>query len=147
MEKEENLPSNIAIFPLSNAIFFPGTILPLNIFENRYLQLVGDCMKEKRMFGMVQPKNRLTENPEVYKVGCLGKIVSFKETEDGRYIIELKGLIRFKIVNEINNKAIEPIIILTPSSDIYEKVIEPISMPNNDGGIINLTILIFHFFQ
>ena len=58
MEKEENLPSNIAIFPLSNAIFFPGTILPLNIFENRYLQLVGDCMKEKRMFGMVQPKNR-----------------------------------------------------------------------------------------
>ena len=66
MEKEENLPSNIAIFPLSNAIFFPGTILPLNIFENRYLQLVGDCMKEKRMFGMVQPKNRLTENPEVY---------------------------------------------------------------------------------
>ena len=103
MEKEENLPSNIAIFPLSNAIFFPGTILPLNIFENRYLQLVGDCMKEKRMFGMVQPKNRLTQNPEVYKVGCLGKIVSFNETRDKRYIISLSGIIRFKIINEEKN--------------------------------------------
>ena len=104
MEKEENLPSNIAIFPLSNAIFFPGTILPLNIFENRYLQLVGDCMKEKRMFGMVQPKNKTGIEPEVYKIGCLGKIVSFNETEDKRFIISLSGIIRFKIKNEIKKE-------------------------------------------
>ncbi len=102
MEKDD-LPNNIAIFPLSNAIFFPGTILPLNIFENRYLQLVSDCMKENRMFGMVQPKNKLTENPEVYKVGCLGKIVSFHETKDKRYIISLSGVTRFKIINEEKN--------------------------------------------
>ena len=58
MEKD-SLPHNIAVFPLSDAIFFPQTILPLNIFEDRYIQLVNDCMKQRRMFGMVQPKNRL----------------------------------------------------------------------------------------
>ena len=68
---KNNLPHKIAIFPLSNAIFFPRTILPLNIFEDRYIQLVDDCMKEDRMFGMVQPKNRTDNNSEVYHVGCL----------------------------------------------------------------------------
>ena len=79
------LPNTIPIFPLSKAIFFPGTILPLNIFEKRYIQLVSDCMKEKRLFGMVQPKVNLGKSPEVYEVGCLGKIISFNETEDKRY--------------------------------------------------------------
>ena len=89
MEKEENLPSNIAIFPLSNAIFFPGTILPLNIFEDRYIQLVNDSMKDNRLYGMVLPKVNTGSKPEVYKVGCLGKIISFNETDDKRSFIKL----------------------------------------------------------
>ena len=102
--KKENLPNKISVFPLSNAIFFPKTILPLNIFEDRYIQLVNDAMKENRMFGMVQPKNRKGITPEVYKIGCLGKIVSFNETEDKRFIISLSGIIRFKIKNEIKKE-------------------------------------------
>ena len=102
--KKENFPNKIPIFPLSSAIFFPKTILPLNIFEDRYIQLVNDSMKENRMFGMVQPKNRKGISPEVYKIGCLGKIVSFNETEDKRFIISLSGIIRFKIKNEIKKE-------------------------------------------
>ena len=103
MTKNE-LPSNIAIFPLSNAIFFPRTILPLNIFEDRYLQLVSDCMKKDRMFGMIQPKSIASKNIEVYKVGCLGKIISFNETNDNRFIISLSGISRFKIKEEIADR-------------------------------------------
>ena len=99
---KDNFPNTIAVFPLSNAIFFPGTILPLNIFEERYIQLVSDCMKEQRLFGMIQPKIKSGQKPEVYRVGCLGKIVSFNETVDKRFIISLSGIIRFKIQEELN---------------------------------------------
>ena len=102
--KKEDLPNIISIFPLSNAIFFPRTILPLNIFEDRYLQLVDDCMKGNRMFGMVQPRNRTDLSPEVYNVGCLGKIISFNETSDKRFIISLAGLTRFRIKKELKNE-------------------------------------------
>ena len=102
--KKNNLPNKISIFPLSEAIFFPRTILPLNIFEDRYIQLVGDCMKENRMFGMVQPKNKMSSSPEVYDIGCLGKITSFNETKDKRFIISLSGIIRFRIKKEINKQ-------------------------------------------
>ena len=102
--KKENFPNEIPIFPLSRAIFFPRTILPLNIFEDRYIQLVNDSMKENRMFGMVQPKTQKGFEPEVYKIGCLGKIVSFNETEDKRFIISLSGITRFKIKNEIKKE-------------------------------------------
>ena len=102
--KKENLPNDIPVFPLSNAIFFPRTILPLNIFEDRYLQLVNDCMKGKRVFGMVQPKNSTGMSPEVYSVGCLGKIISFNETADKRFIITLLGLTRFKIKKELQKE-------------------------------------------
>ena len=101
---KKNFPNKIPIFPLSSAIFFPKTILPLNIFEDRYIQLVNVSMKENRMFGMVQPKSRKGISPEVYKIGCLGKIVSFNETEDKRFIISLSGIIRFKIKNEIKKE-------------------------------------------
>ena len=99
--KKNNFPNKIPVFPLSNAIFFPRTILPLNIFEDRYIQLVNDCMKENRMFGMVQPKIKTAVSPEVYKIGCLGKIISFNETNDKRFIISLSGLIRFRIKKEL----------------------------------------------
>ena len=101
---KKNFPKKIAVFPLSNAIFFPGTILPLNIFENRYIQLIDDCMKSNRMFGMVQPKKKMGELPEVYDIGCLGKIISFNETSDKRFIISLSGLIRFRIKKELKEQ-------------------------------------------
>ena len=102
--KKEDLPNKISVFPLSNAIFFPRTILPLNIFEDRYLQLVDDCMKGNRMFGMVQPRNNTDISPEVYNVGCLGKIISFNETSDKRFIISLVGLTRFRIKKELKKE-------------------------------------------
>ena len=107
--KFEDLPREIAIFPLSSAIFFPGTILPLNIFEERYLHLVNDSIKDQRIFGMVQPKrNKKTEKkkiyePKLYSIGGLGKIINFFETEDNRLIITLLGLCRFKIIDTISN--------------------------------------------
>lgn len=96
-----NLPKKIAIFPLSGVVFFPKTILPLNIFEKRYIQLINDCMKDHKLFGMVQPKFKTNLKPEVYNVGCLGKIISFNETSDKRFIISLSGIIRFKIEEEL----------------------------------------------
>ena len=99
--KKIDLPKDIPIFPLSEAVFFPGTILPLNIFEDRYIQLVNDCMRENRMFGMVQPKIKGSLNPECYEVGCLGKIISFNETKDKRFIISLSGITRFRIEKEL----------------------------------------------
>ena len=101
------LPKIIPIFPLSNFIVFPKTAVPLNIFEPRYLEMVNESMKAEKFIGMVQPKTIKnfdnTKLPILHKIGCLGKINSFKETDDGRYLIELKGLIRFKIINEITN--------------------------------------------
>ena len=98
-----DLPKKIPVFPLSNFIIFPKTTVPLNIFEPRYVDMINDSMKSNKMIGMIQPKNSLnSENmPELHQVGCLGKITSFRETEDGRFLIELKGLIRFNTIKEI----------------------------------------------
>tara|TARA_X000001036_G_scaffold406912_1_gene415964 strand:+ start:477 stop:1115 length:639 start_codon:yes stop_codon:yes gene_type:complete len=96
-----DLPKTIPVFPLSNAIFFPNTVLPLNIFEQKYIQLVNDCMKGKRLFGMVQPRLKSNQKDEVYNVGCLGKIITFNETKDKRFTINLSGVIRFRIKKEI----------------------------------------------
>ena len=103
---KNNLPKNIPVFPLSNFIIFPKTTVPLNIFENRYIDMINDSMKSNKMIGMIQPKtsNNSEFIPQLYDVGCLGKITSFRETDDGRYLIELKGLIRFQSVKEINTK-------------------------------------------
>ena len=100
-----NFPKKIPVFPLSNFIIFPNTTVPLNIFEPRYLDMVNDAMKIDKLIGMIQPKNSFNDNgsPKLYDVGCLGKITSFRETDDGRYLIELKGKIRFQKVNEVNS--------------------------------------------
>ena len=100
-----NFPKIIPVFPLSNFIIFPNTTVPLNIFEPRYLDMVNDSMKSNKLIGMIQPKNSKDKNgiPKLHDVGCLGKIISFRETEDGRYLIELKGKIRFHITNEISS--------------------------------------------
>ena len=99
----KQLPKTISIFPLSNFIFFPQTTVPLNVFEPRYIQMVDDAMKGDRIIGMVQPKKTNQTIPILYNVGCAGKITSFNETEDGRYLIVLDGISRFKILEELNN--------------------------------------------
>ena len=104
MKEIVNLPSRIPVFPLSNFIIFPDTMVPLNIFEPRYIQMIDDCMKSDRIIGMIQPKNSSNKIPELYNIGCAGKITSFNETNDGRYLIVLNGISRFKIVKEINSE-------------------------------------------
>jgi len=102
--KKEELPNTIPVFPLSNFIIFPKTTVPLNIFEPRYIEMINDSMKTNKFIGMIQPKSTndgKSINPSLHKIGCLGKITSFKETDDGRYLIDLKGIIRFKILKEI----------------------------------------------
>ena len=104
--KKDNLPKKLAVFPLSNFIIFPKTTVPLNIFEPRYIDMINDSMKSNKFVGMIQPmisKEKNDNTPQLHDVGCMGKITGFKETEDSRYLIELKGLIRFKIVNEIQS--------------------------------------------
>ena len=105
MNKKEKFPNRIPVFPLSNFIFFPSTNVPLNIFEPRYIQMINDSMKSSRLIGMVQPRKKLNNSfDELFNVGCLGKIISFNETDDGRYLIVLNGLTRFKILREIQNE-------------------------------------------
>ena len=103
----KNFPKTIPVFPLSNFIIFPKTTVPLNIFEERYLNMVDDAMKSNKFIGMIQPvksKNENNNQPDLHKIGCLGKITSFRETNDGRYLIELKGIIRFETIEEIKTK-------------------------------------------
>ena len=102
MKNNNKLPDEIPVFPLSNFIIFPETTVPLNIFEPRYVQMIDDAMKSHRIIGMVQPKKSgELKKPNLYKVGCLGKITSFNETDDGRYLVVLNGISRFEIVNEV----------------------------------------------
>ena len=104
MIEKENLPKVIPIFPLSNFIIFPKTSVPLNIFEARYVDMINDSMKSNKLIGMVQPKILKKQGnavPELHQIGCLGKITVFQETDDGRYLIELKGVIRFEITKEV----------------------------------------------
>ena len=101
--KKEELPNIIPIFPLSNFIIFPKTTVPLNIFEPRYIEMINDSMRTNKFIGMIQPKSINDEKsiiPSLHKIGCLGKITSFKEIDGGRYLIDLKGIIRFKILDE-----------------------------------------------
>ena len=103
--KKIDLPKKIPVFPLSNFIIFPKTTVPLNIFEPRYIEMINESMKKDKLVGMIQPRNSNEDSisPALYDIGCLGKITSFKETDDGRYLIELKGLIRFQILKEVNS--------------------------------------------
>ena len=96
----KNFPDEIPIFPLSGVIYFPQTNLPLNIFEQRYLDLVNDAVKKDKLMGMIQTNKN---NNEVYKIGCLGKIIDFKKNEDGRILINLNGITRFEILKETKN--------------------------------------------
>ena len=103
--KTTDLPKKIPVFPLNNFIIFPKTTVPLNIFEPRYIDMINDSMKSDKLIGMIQPKSLGKEEgePELHSIGCLGKITSFKEKEDGCYNIDLKGLVRFQIIQEIKS--------------------------------------------
>ncbi len=90
----------LPIFPLNGAVLFPGTSLPLNIFENRYIEMIDYSLARSRFIGMIQKNN----NSDLYKIGCIGKIHSFSETNDGRYLISLQGTSCFKVIKEIEKK-------------------------------------------
>ena len=93
-------PNTIPVFPLSGVIYFPKTNLPLNIFEQRYLDLVNDTYNKDKLMGMVQSQK---SGNEVYKVGCLGKISDLQKSQDGRILINLTGITRFNIIDEVKN--------------------------------------------
>jgi len=97
------IPTRFPIFPLAGAILLPGANLPLNIFEPRYLQMTRDAMRTDKVIGMIQPcgDGGGRRPPEIYPIGCAGRITSFTETEDGRYLITLTGVCRFEVVEEL----------------------------------------------
>ena len=104
--KKDDLPKIVSVFPLSNFIIFPKTTVPLNIFEPRYIDMINDSMRSNKFIGMIQPRTSaedINQAPKLHEIGCMGKITSFTESEDSRFLIELKGIIRFQITSEINN--------------------------------------------
>ncbi len=118
----KNLPKKISVFPLSNFIIFPNTSVPLNIFEPRYIKMIDNSLKTNRIIGMVQPREQKKNIPKLYSVGCAGKITSFNETDDGRYLIIINGISRFEILNEIEND--KPFREFEVSFDNYKKDID-----------------------
>ena len=131
MKKDNNLPEIIPIFPLSNFIIFPKTTVPLNIFEPRYIQMIDDSMKSHRLIGMIQPKRSgELKKPDLYQVGCIGKITSFNETEDGRYLIIINGVTRFNIKEEINSEKLYRLCKLSYQDYLYDQA-------NRDETLIN----------
>ena len=128
------LPKFIPVFPLNGVIYFPETNLPLNIFEQRYLDLVNDCYKSNKYMGMVQLKK---ESHEVYKIGCLGKITKFIKNKDGRVLINLSGISRFSIKKEINNSK------LYREFEVeYKSFIEDVNVQDKNIKKINFEILL-----
>ena len=102
--KKIDLPKIIPVFPLGNFIIFPDTTVPLNVFEPRYIEMIDDSMKTNKLIGLIQPKkNNSNSILDLHETGCLGKITNLKNTSDGRYLIDINGLTRFKIVKEIKN--------------------------------------------
>lgn len=100
-EGSADLPAIIPIFPLAGAVFFPRANLPLNIFEPRYLAMVDDAMRSHRIVGMIQPSGPQDVRPSLYSVGCAGRITSYGETDDGRMVISLRGIVRFRVKEEL----------------------------------------------
>jgi len=101
---QADLPTEFAIFPLPGALLLPHGRLPLNIFEPRYLAMVDDSLAQGRMFGMIQPNThapRAANGPSLYQIGCLGRLSHFSETDDGRYLITLTGVSRFRVLEEL----------------------------------------------
>ncbi|WP_421855987.1 LON peptidase substrate-binding domain-containing protein [Oricola sp.] len=100
-----DIPENVPVFPLSGALLLPGGQMPLNVFEPRYLEMVDTALRGDRLIGMIQPRfsgdTGATDCPELCAVGCLGRLASFAESGDGRYLISLEGVCRFRLVSEL----------------------------------------------
>ncbi len=132
MQRFDQLPNSLPIFPLPNALLVPGGKLPLNIFEPKYLNMVKDALKNDALIGMVQPKPgpktiREASTPSVYEIGCAGRITDYSETEDGRLEIILSGLCRFAIKNELSSLRGYRVIVPDWSafSNDYDEITEP----------------------
>ena len=102
----ENIPEEIPIFPLSNAIFFPNTVMPLNIFEPRYKQMIEDAFDKNKFIGMAQPnlQNLQSEKLDLFNIGCVGMISKYNKTSQGTYLVNLEGVVRFKVIKEVETK-------------------------------------------
>lgn len=135
------LPKKLPIFPLPGAIVLPKGTLPLNIFEPRYISMVESVLGSHRIIGMIQPRGD-TNKKNVYPVGCAAKIIAFSETSDNRYLIELKGVIRFKVLEELNS--IDGYRNIRPDWQIYEKDLN-INYENvNMDGLLNQLKIYFN---
>jgi len=99
-----NLSNQIPVFPLSGVLLLPSGSLPLNIFEPRYISMINYSLSHDKLIGMIQPKNE--NSKELFNLGCVGKITTYNETDDNRYIISLKGLSKFKIISEIQHSEV-----------------------------------------
>ncbi len=98
-----DLPDTIAVFPLPGAVLLPRSRLPLHIFEPRYLQMFEDVLKTpQRLIGMIQPSPVPGDEDALYRIGCVGRVSQFSETEDGRYMITLSGLSRYRVIREVD---------------------------------------------
>jgi Lon protease-like protein len=129
-----DLPEQIPIFPLEGVIYFPKSNLPLNIFEQRYLDLVNDCIKKNKLMGMIQSKK---DSDEVYSVGCLGRITDYKRSEDGRIVLNLIGLNRFEIIKEVKlNKKYREFIVKYEKFNYDLQKQEGIELENNERKLL-----------
>jgi len=136
--KKEDLPNKIAIFPLSNFIIFPKTTVPLNIFEPRYIQMIDEVMKGNRMIGIIQPKKSgELKKPNLYDVGCAGKITSYNETEDGRYLIMLSGICRFRVISEEENSKL-----FRTCKISFDEYLEDLNKKNQDIKLSDLDLIL-----
>ena len=129
---EIKLPDIIPIFPLKGVVMFPDTYLPLNIFEPRYLKMIDHAISnQNRLIGMIQPKRSgELKKPDLYQVGCIGKITSFNETEDGRYLIIINGVTRFNIKEEVNSEKLYRLCKVSYQDYLYDQA-------NRDETLIN----------
>jgi hypothetical protein len=122
------LPKNIPLFPLPGVLLLPGGILPLNIFEPRYLQMFRDAMETDGIIGMIQPRQEEARNqdPELFSTGCAGQVIQHEETSDGRVLLSLRGLCRFEIVNEHENDRLYRTVEVDylPSGNVLKKELE-----------------------
>jgi uncharacterized protein len=128
--KPADLPVAIPVFPLGGALLFPKAVLPLNIFEPRYLSMVDAALVGHRIIGMIQPAGIVTpvahgqtDNPDLSEVGCAGRITGFQETDDGRYLIALTGITRFRVIEEIRQNT--PYRIVRADWDAFAEDLNP----------------------
>ena len=141
-----DIPKTIALFPLKGALLLPGGNLPLNIFEPRYISMIDDTIGNDRLIGMIQPAQSdagLNEEPTLNDIGCIGRITAFQETDDGHYLINLKGICRFHIEKEVINKSDS-----TGGQNEYRRAnIVPFlsDLKSSEGEIIDRNLLISTF--